>query len=204
MPTWLTYALVIGGILLVSGGLMAWVMARVKIRELHENLAKATKLKLEYASPKAFQFSGNYGGYPAQITPETAAERNAGVPIYSKVMLPMVNPNDKYFSVNKASSPAPWQEIIAYPGEKPVVPVTHELGDNILLQSNDLWFSSILLNEAVKQRLQIVMGLQPAICVAIKGEELFALIPRKMKGKEDQKRYAETLQLLADMKDALQ
>ncbi|MEL7340083.1 MAG: hypothetical protein AAGM67_06320 [Bacteroidota bacterium] len=164
--------------------------------KLHARFAKRRSLKHNFIHQDNFQFYGSYRDYKVQVKPEKIDER-----LFSRFCIEMINPNRKALRISRSNEAFPSLEkeaIIDHP-----FPIKHDIGEWLVMQTNDLLFSSLILSDDIRISLHEVFSKYEAALLYIYDEELVLLIPQTLEYEEDMIKYEKALEILCDIKDEL-
>ncbi len=163
---------------------------------LHKRFAKRRSLKVNFIHQDNFQFYGSYRDYKVIVKPELIDEV-----LYSAFTIEMINPNRKALRIAKKSESAPTlnsRAVIDHPFN-----IKHDIGKWLIMETNDLVFSSLVLSDDIRISLHEIFSKYDAALLFIYDEELCLLVPKTLDREEDITPYEKALELLCDIKDEL-
>ncbi|MEL7530543.1 MAG: hypothetical protein AAFN10_04510 [Bacteroidota bacterium] len=163
---------------------------------LHQRFAKRRSLKVNFIHQDNFQFYGSYRDYKVVIKPEMIDEV-----LFSSFAIEMINPNRKALRIAKKSESAPTLDskaVIDHPFK-----IKHDIGKWLIMETNDLVFSSLVLSDDIRISLHEIFSAHNAALLYIYDEELALLVPKTLDREEDIIPYEKALELLCDIKDEL-
>ncbi|MFN0201629.1 MAG: hypothetical protein ACKVTZ_08920 [Bacteroidia bacterium] len=144
--------------------------------------------------------NGSYRGY--EIAIDTILEDKGKRARWVKIAVKMQNPNEKSLHIYHS------QDVSIFPEE-----YLAEIGETQLKEhfrgttqgkTNDLFFSSLLLTDEIKRQIGIEMPKHSDTLLFFQGEELAYLSPCIASFESSQTEWLTQLNLICNMKDALQ
>lgn len=187
----------------LSLGIWAWqrYRQRKKLENLHMGFARERGLKTAYLNPKDMQIYGHYREYPVQITADTLAHSSTVARNVLKVSLPMINPNRKCLRISVGGIDYPeFDRLVVL--DRPIQ-VQHDLGDWLRMESNDIFFTSLILTDDIKISLYELFKEREALLLYIQDDELAMISPTLLFTASDQAFLGKQLDILCDIKDEL-
>lgn len=163
---------------------------------LHNRFATRRSLKVDFIHRDNFQFYGSYRHYKVVIKPEMVDEQ-----LFSSFSIEMINPNRKALRIAKNNEAIPslqQKAIIDNP-----FPIKHDIGKWLVMQTNDLMFSSLVLSDDIRISLHEIFSSYDAALLYIYDDDLCLLIPQSLDREADILKYEKGLELLCDIKDEL-
>lgn len=197
---WILSILVVGSIPVAVWAVRSY-QKRKKAERLHEDFAREHGLKMAYLQPEDVQIYGHYRDYPAKITTETLPHSSTELRTVLKVVLPMINPNRKCLRISVDSLDYPeFDRLVVL--DRPIK-VQHDLGEWLRMESNDLFFSSLILTDDIKISLYEIFKDRPAVLLYIQDDELALISPTLLRDRPDAVYIDKQLNVLCDIKDEL-
>jgi hypothetical protein len=163
---------------------------------LHKAFAHNRNLQHNFQHQKRFHHYGSYRDYQVEVKPNQLNEV-----CFTRFSVAMINPNRKALRIAKKDPAFTALDTLA-PIDHPFQ-IHHDLGDWLLMETNDLLFSSLLLSDDIKISLYEIMKPIPAGLLFIHDEEMVLLCPLVMNQREDLAYFDKALDLLCDIKDEL-
>ena len=200
-----TTLFIVAASLLAAGSIGVGVFRnrRFKAKELlHLTLAESLGLELAFASPQQYSIFGHYNSYPVRIEGVNLARPGSKEAAwFTHTSIPMTNPLRKMIRVSKRHSG--FEELESLVQVARPDSVSHDLSDELDIQTNDLMFASVILSENVKISLHQLFQQVPAGVLAIEDDSLFMTFPGLMTNEEQQQISSLAVQTLTDIKDEL-
>lgn len=196
MGTTITFIIIIAVILTASIIGYRRHQRYARWEKLHQRFATRKSLTLNFIHQNDFQFYGSYRDYKVNIKPEVIDER-----LFSAFTIEMINPNRKALRISKQHEAFPSLD------QKAVIdnpfPIKHDIGKWLVMQTNDLMFSSLVLSDDIQISLHEIFSAYEAALLYIYDEELSLLVPKTLDREEDIALYEKALEVLCDIKDEL-
>ncbi len=164
--------------------------------QLHRRLAHRRNLQYSFQHQNQFHHYGSYRNYRVEIRP-TLVDNSW----FTRFSIVMTNPNRKALKIAKAAAQFPSLDSLALIDHP--FPIQHDLGDWLLMSTNDLLFSSLILSDDIRISLHELLSPLSAGLIYIYDEELSFLRPGLMEQETDLLLFEKSLDLLCDIKDEL-
>ncbi len=184
-------------LLVLLGGLI-WGLLAIRSfqqkRKPFEFLAEKLGLELSYNSATEFMLRGRYRGYPVTALAVQEETKDGSQAILYKVSIPMINPQEKMLLVYTGKD-----RYSTRIDESRKIPLQETFAPPIQAFTNDLLFSSFVLTESIRMKIEKVCSNLSDAGLFISEDELTFLA----NAQEDANSIQTLLDLLADIKDSL-
>ncbi|MEZ4826761.1 MAG: hypothetical protein R3C61_10790 [Bacteroidia bacterium] len=186
-------------LLLVVAILIVWGLRIYRtyrrIENLHRDLAQRLSLHIAYSTFNDFTIFGRFRGYPVKVIPFTAIS----APGFVCFSVSMTNPNLKWLRISKNLS----EELRQISFNDKSIVVRHDIGADIVIETNDMLFAGLILSENVKISIHDTFRDLPEGLFYLDGESMNFILTRPLRTEEDLKTVTKIVHLLCDMKDEL-
>lgn len=184
-------------LLVLLGGLIWGLLA---IRSFHQKrkpfelLAEQMGLELSYSSAIEFMLRGRYRGYPVTALAVQEETKDGSQAVLYKASIPMINPQEKMLLVYTGKD-----RYSTRIDESRKIPLQETFAPPIQAFTNDLLFSSFVLTEPIRMKIEKVCSTFSDAGLFISEDELTFLANTQKEADSIQT----LLDLLADIKDSL-
>jgi len=170
-------------------------------QDAYHTFADKNGLRVAFRNPHNFTIFGEYRGLSIRVEPHRGLIANPSSRKGVIFNLPLVNPNIKAIRIVKIGDKHPWINDL-YPIDNPIF-ANKNLGDKVVIQSNDMLFSSFLLSDDVIIDLGILFNRIEAGIIFIYQDELGCVMPHFLFEPDMQATWQLVLDLLCDIKEEL-
>lgn len=191
-------------VILALGAIATGILRNKRFRKkqnIYHQFTSKNHLKLAFRNPKNFTIYGEYRGFSIRVEPNRELKQNGNSSDGVIFQLPLVNPNLKAIRIVKKNNKYPWIQGL-FPIDQ-VVAVKNTLGDEVIIQTNDMLFSSFLLSEDLLIDMGVLFTKLDAGIIFIHNDVLGCIIPHYIYENNMEEVWQRVMDILCDIKEEL-